>query len=50
MNTLLPAASRGIACTILLLLSVAAAAAELKVMSAVGVQEVMEDLGRCLSK
>ena len=45
MNTLLPAASRGIAFAILLLLSVAAAPAELKVMSAVGVQEVMEDLG-----
>ena len=45
MNTLLPAASRGIAVAILLLLSLAAAPAELKVMSAVGVQEVMEDLG-----
>ena len=45
MKTLQSAAPSRIAFAVLLLFSVAATGAELKVMSAVGVQEVMEDVG-----
>lgn len=50
MKTTLPVASRGTAFAVLLFMSVAAVGAELKVMSAVGVQEVMEDLGPMFEK